>query len=118
MRTILVVTLAAWHCLLAIAAHAQSTPQSPRGSPRTAEGACGVAAMTEYLKANLALMQQGSPLMSVEAIIAQRRLQEQYCLRFVRCVVSDQTSLRYITAFDSCLRDEALEKYDAEPRTK
>jgi hypothetical protein len=40
------------------------------------ENACGVAAMTDYLKANLALMQQGSPAMSVEATIAQRRLEE------------------------------------------
>jgi hypothetical protein len=40
-----------------------------------------VAAMTDYTKANLALMQQGSPAMSVEATIAQRRLEEEFCLR-------------------------------------
>ena len=28
------------------------------------QNACGVAAMTDYTKANLALMQQGSPAMS------------------------------------------------------
>jgi len=77
-----------------------------------------VAAMTDYNKANLALMQQGTPLMSVEATIAQRRLQEQFCLRFVQCVLSDPSSLPFIAAFDSCLSDEALEKYDAMPRTK
>jgi hypothetical protein len=73
-----------------------------------------VAAMTDYTKANLALMQQGSPAMSVEATtIAQRRLEEEFCLRFVRCVLDDENSLRFTSAFDTCLRDEALEKYDA-----
>jgi len=37
---------------------------------------------------------------------------------FVRCVLSDPSSLPFIAAFDSCLSDETLEKYDAVPRTK
>jgi hypothetical protein len=77
------------------------------------QNACGTAAMTEYNRANLALLQQGTPLMSVEATIAQRRLEEDFCLRFVRCVLSDPNSLQFRSAFDTCLRDEALEKYDA-----
>jgi hypothetical protein len=77
------------------------------------QNACGVAAMTDYTKANLALMQQSSPALSVEATIAQRRLEEEFCLRFVRCVLDDENSLRFTSAFDTCLRDEALEKYDA-----
>jgi hypothetical protein len=98
--------------MLAVAtiAHAQPTPHQDEVK------ACGVAAMTDYNKANLALMQQGTPLMSVEATIAQRRLEEEFCLRLVRCVLTDQTSLQFIAAFDSCLSDEALEKYDAVPR--
>jgi hypothetical protein len=96
-----------------IAAHAQG----PQPAYQDEVKACGVAAMTDYNKANLALIQQGTPLMSVEATIAQRRLEEDFCLRFVRCVLTDQTSLQFIAAFDSCLSDEVLEKYDAVPRT-
>jgi hypothetical protein len=91
--------------------------------PTDTQRACGVAAATDYNKANLAMMQEGlqrgEPLMSVETTIAQRRLQEQYCLRFVRCVLGDdQTSLRFRAAFDRCLEDEALEKYEAVPRDR
>jgi hypothetical protein len=99
--------------LATIAAHAQGPPQPTR---KDEVQACGVAAMTDYNKANLALMEQGTPLMSVEATIAQRRLEEEFCLRFIRCVLTDQTSLQFIAAFHSCLSDEALEKYDAVPR--
>jgi hypothetical protein len=69
-----------------IAAHAQG----PQPTHQDEVKACGVAAMTDYNKANFALMQQGTPLMSVEATIAQRRLEEEFCLRFVRCVLTDQ----------------------------
>ena len=58
-------------------------------------------------------MQQDSPAMSVEATIAHRRLEEEFSLRFVRCVLDDENSLRFTSAFDTCLRDEALEKYNA-----
>ena len=82
---------------------------------------CAVAALTEYNRANLALLTQ-SPLMSIESTIAQRRLQEHYCLQFATCVVGSPDSsvkqLQYNAAFDSCLQDEALEKYDAVPRDK
>jgi hypothetical protein len=49
-----------------------------------------------------------------------RRLQEQYCQRFARCLFDpggdDVAALSYASAFDSCLRDETLEHYDAVPR--
>jgi len=76
---------------------------------------CSTAAMTDYGKANDALVQQTATVMSVEATIAQRRLQEEYCLRFVRCSFSDQNSAIFRVQFDSCLKDEALEKYGAIP---
>lgn len=95
------------------AAHAQL-----RGIQDDAQKACGVAAMTEYTKANLALMQTSTPLMSVRATIAQRRLEEQYCLRLTKCFISDETSMPFAAEFDSCLNDEALEKYDAVPRDR
>jgi hypothetical protein len=76
---------------------------------------CATAAMTDYVKANDALVQQTATVMSVEATIAQRRLQEDYCLRFVRCSLSDQNSAIFRVQFDSCLKDEALEKYRVIP---
>ena len=71
--------------------------------------------MTDYVKANDALAQQTATVMSVETTIAQRRLQEEYCLRFVRCSLDDQNSAKFQVQFDSCLKDEALEKYGAIP---
>jgi hypothetical protein len=99
--------------VLAVSAHAQGAQQ-----PRTkdAQTACGVAAMTDYTKANLSLMQKSSTLMAVEDMIAQRRLEEEFCLRFVRCVLDDSNSLQFRSAFNTCLSDESLEKYDAIPR--
>jgi hypothetical protein len=48
-----------------------------------------------------------------------RRLQEQYCLRFVECLYDpniQSLTLPYRAAFASCLKDEALEEYNAAPR--
>jgi hypothetical protein len=59
------------------------------------------------------------PTPSVETMITQRRLQEQYCLRFARCLYDPNNrslALPYRAAFDSCLQAEALEGYDAPPR--
>ena len=103
--------------LMAITLSALATPamaESDSKKERT-EDACATAAMTDYVKANDALMQQTATVMSVEATIAQRRLQEEYCLRFVRCSLDDQNSAIFGVQFDSCLKDEALEKYDAIP---
>jgi hypothetical protein len=74
------------------------------------EAACISAALTDYVKMNAALAIRSAPLMSVEATIAQRRLEEQYCLRVARCRVGGVASA-YATAavFSSCLDDEAKE---------
>jgi len=103
---------------LTIVAVPGSKSEAQLPTPSTDEAqACLGAAMTDYNKANLVLMQQGTPpLMSVQATILQRRLQEQYCFQFVQCVNGDPDSAPFRAAFDSCLRDEALEKYDAVPR--
>ena len=79
------------------------------------EDACVTAAMTDYVKANDALVQQTATVMSVDATIAQRRLQEEYCLRFVRCSLDNPNSAIFRVQFDSCPKDEALEKYEAIP---
>jgi len=90
----------------------------PAHSGEAQKDACGVAAMTDYSKAKLALLQKDSPLMSVDGAIAERRLEEEFCLRFVQCILDDSNSLQFKSGFLSCLRDEALEKYDAVARDK
>jgi hypothetical protein len=84
----------------------------PALAQESTQTACAMTAFNDYNKANLALMAQSTPLMSVEATVAQRRLQEQYCLRVARCRVGDPTANRslalpYAAAFSSCLREEA-----------
>src|SRR4029077_18594647 len=102
--------------LMAITLSALATPaMAESDSKKEQTEACSTAAMTDYGKANDALAQQTATVMSVEATIAQRRLQEEYCLRFVRCSLDDQNSAIFRVQFDSCLKDEALEKYRAIP---
>jgi hypothetical protein len=87
---------------------------------------CVTTATLDYNKIKLErfeqLQQNLSPtaILSVEKTIEERRLQEQYCQRFARCLFdpggNEVAALSYASAFDSCLRDETLEHYDAVPR--
>ncbi|WGJ15025.1 hypothetical protein QEV83_01570 [Methylocapsa sp. D3K7] len=83
--------------------------------------ACMVAALIDYNQANLALLTKSDLPKTVEATIAQRRLQEQYCLRFAQCQLASlppqQTTMALDGAFSDCLRDEAMEKYQLAPST-
>jgi hypothetical protein len=77
----------------------------------SAQTGCLTAAFNDYNKANLAIKQRTPPL-PIEAIVAQRRLQEQYCLRVARCRVGEPATDRslassYAAAFSSCLAEEA-----------
>jgi hypothetical protein len=92
-----------------VSAHAQGAPQPPRGP----QNACELAAFNDYIKENNTLLQAAVPIMSVEATIAQRRLEEQFCARFVQCGIADTSSVPFRAIFAACLRDEALEKYEA-----
>jgi hypothetical protein len=100
---------------MVMTAQAQSPPV-PNGATGEAQMACGVAAKTDYIKADLALRKQETPIMSVEGAIAQRRLEEQYCFRLTRCFLSDEPSQQFRVAFHSCISDPDLEKQDAVPR--
>lgn len=80
-----------------------------------AKDACIEAAITDF-KARLTLMQQESPVLPVESTIAVRRLEEDFCLRFVRCTHADRNSVPFRASFESCLHDEAMEKYETEER--
>jgi len=103
---------------------AGQAPSDGPASQAATQKACEVAAITDYLKAKSLLLQQAAPLPSVQQIIEQRRLEEQYCLRSVRCGFregndSDHNllSLELASLFNSCLRnDEALETYRTKPR--
>jgi hypothetical protein len=85
------------------------------------EEECMVAAFTDYNRANLALLTKSDLLMTVETIITQRRLQEQYCLRVAKCHLAglppQHTTMALDVAFSGCLRDEAMEKYELAPTT-
>jgi hypothetical protein len=78
-----------------------------------ADEACARAALAEYNRQNLAILSSpaAQPIKTPEATIAQRRLQEQYCLEFARCTVGNPaiTSFRtpFSASFSQCLADEA-----------
>jgi hypothetical protein len=84
---------------------------------------CVTSALTNFTKAKSGLLQEGR-FASVETEISGRRLEEQYCLQFAKCLLADQTKqikqpndqmiiMLLATTFSSCLRDEAFEKYQA-----
>jgi hypothetical protein len=76
--------------------------------------ACGLAANADYNRANVALVQKDGPIMALETVIAQRRLEEQFCQRIAHCFYGDEPNgPPYRALFSSCLRDESLAKYDA-----
>jgi hypothetical protein len=85
---------------------------------------CAVLAMTNYNKASLALTQNqlGG---SVETKMAERRLEEQYCLEIAKCEMQKHASepwyqMGLSTAFSNCLLDEAEEelKHASRPKRK
>jgi hypothetical protein len=110
--------------LVATVTAAQALPDvPPRNLQAESQKACEVAAITDYLKAKTALLRKATPSPSVQQIIERRRLEEEYCLRSVRCDFKegndsdhDLPSLEFATRFDNCIRDEALETYQGEPR--
>jgi hypothetical protein len=74
------------------------------------EAACAATAFKHYLSANEALKDK----QRVEDQIAQRRLQEQFCLRFVQCIAQDKgatADAEPASRFADCLREEAIELY-------
>ena len=87
------------------------------GSSRAQDGACLREALTQYNRANLLIMQEGGIPMSPTAIIAQRRLEEAYCHPLAFCMMGEPRTpdlqIGYAAEFSKCLRNEALEKYEA-----
>jgi hypothetical protein len=77
--------------------------------------ACAVAALENYNRQNLALLASPAalPIKSPQVIVAQRRLQEQYCGRFAICTVGDPNNssleVPFRLAFSHCISDESKE---------
>ncbi len=73
---------------------------------------CELTVFSVYDKQNLALLMSpaAQPIKSVSISIAQRRLQESFCVQFATCKQGGNVdSLPFRTEFSQCLRDEARE---------
>jgi hypothetical protein len=109
----LIVTL----CLSASPAMAQSD----RSKAARTELECLSSARDDFQNSRLALLEQPPPR-TIQAIVSERRLEEEYCLRTARCVTKDtagQTAeMQASIEFSNCLEELALDKYDAKKRDK
>jgi hypothetical protein len=76
---------------------------------------CSEAAINDF-KSRFERIQQRSSVLSIEDTIAVRRLEEQFCVRLVGCTFKDQGSVRFRANFESCLHDEAMEKFETDDR--
>jgi hypothetical protein len=85
-----------------------------------ADKLCLEAAFRDYITAEQALLTQALGGLTVEATIARRRLEEQYCIRFAGCLAGPQSTgmakvppdmlkLALAAEFSRCLDDEAEE---------
>ena len=85
-----------------------------------AQNRCAAELLKSYNSLNVTLLNNGELVMTAKTLIAQRRLQEGYCHELAICNGGDpeveSKKTIYHLNFAKCLRDEALEKYDARPR--
>jgi hypothetical protein len=88
-----------------------------------AQNECLTNALLAYTKLKTATLQDIPPngVLSAETLVGLRRMEEAYCYRVAYCLVGDPTArpafqVPYAVEFAKCLRDEALEKYDAVPK--
>ena len=102
-----------------------SPKQTPPTAKQMAQNECSGTAYRKYLENQTALTKANNSdpfaFLSIEKTLAKRQLQEQFCSEFVGCLSEkpEDASLAAVidaTRFNSCLKDEALEEYDAVPR--
>lgn len=100
---------------------AQAVAQPDRSKAARAEYECLNTAREDFQNSRLALLRQPPPR-TIPAIVSERRLEEEYCLRTARCVTKDaagQTAeMQASIEFSNCLEELALDKYDARKRDK
>lgn len=98
---------------------------TPPTAKEMAQSECSATAYKQYSLNKLAITNPNASdplsIFSVDKILAKRRLQERFCLEYVRCnpekTTDDAVTLvSEAVMFDSCLKDEMLEEYDAVPR--
>lgn len=87
-----------------------AAPAAADDPTAAAQTACAVAAVTEFNTANLALL-KSQPVMSIDTQIAQRRLQEGYCLKYAHCLIDvlkiAEADLALSAEFSHCLDEGA-----------
>lgn len=95
---------------------------------QTAQGReCLIAALRDYVRAEHDLLSPSNSrtTLSVETIMAERRLGERYCLRVAQCQLASMSpqppetqSEILATEFDDCLTNEAKNKADLDRGTE
>lgn len=103
-------------CICSAVAAAQPPDRS---KPARAEFACLNAARDDYQNSKLALLKMPAPR-TIQAVVSERRLEEEYCLRVARCVTKGDTSatgdIQASVEFAACIEEVSLDKYDAKKR--
>jgi hypothetical protein len=115
--------------VLAVLAFKLLVPEKerPAAEENSPQNECAYNAVVQYTNSKLGLLPQTSSpeqlpeqVLPVDRMLTERRLEEQFCLQFARCVFPDPTVASYArqlgATFSRCLEKEALEKYDAVPR--
>jgi hypothetical protein len=124
-RNIILGTVTVAATLIAVTFIPRHKPkQTPPTAKEMAQNECSLAAYKKYLQGQFTLNTPNASdplsILSVERVTAKRRLQEQFCLEFVRCLSekpeNDSSAVVEATRFDTCLKNETLEEYDAVPR--
>jgi hypothetical protein len=82
-------------------------------SPAVADAAVReTSAYQVYIQQNLKLLQSGDAPLSVDTLLAQRRLQDDFCRKAAQCEAGpDSNSTPYRAAFYRCLGEEAADAY-------
>jgi hypothetical protein len=95
--------------------------QPDRSKAARTELECLSSARDDFQNSRLALLEQPPPR-TIQAIVSERRLEEEYCLRTARCVTKDTAGktaeMQASIEFSNCLEELALDKYDAKKRDK
>jgi hypothetical protein len=100
--------------IVTIAATSSAMAQTPN---ETAEfHVCRTDAMTNYAKAKAAAFDASKKALTIDYYMAERRLEETYCMQYTRCVVTFTNPTENLagvvagTEFGRCLADEAAKR--------
>ena len=87
--------LTAWVAALSLVVSAAFAQGGSKSQWTEGQKACTAAALTDYNKKSVSLLEREKPLPSVDTQLAIRRLEEEFCLTFIRCVLDDQNALTF-----------------------